>query len=189
MSAFLRLPVTQRKRPQSFGCSHWKKYRCPKRRSCVISCSFIHFLTFSVIGSMLLAFPPCTIWYFLCPVLACLVWRSPLITWRSESLELFAGQGASLLSTEPTFDRKHEERGFFLFLLEASLKGRFSLCLTCNEAFHGSQNKPWQNKPFCMQRVLQNVVFLKCANQRHKIDPALINANLKGEKQVKACLH
>lgn len=115
MSAFLRLPVSQRKRPQSFGCSHWKKYRCSKRRSCVISCSFIHFLTFSVIGSVLLAFPPSTIWYFLWPVLACLVWQSPLITWRSELLELFAGQGASLLPTEPMFDRKHEF--FFLFSL------------------------------------------------------------------------
>lgn len=116
MSAFLRLPVTQRKRQRSFGCSHWKKYRCSKRRSCVISCSFIHFLTFSVIGSVLLAFPTFTIWYFLCPVLAYLAWRSLLITWRSESLELFAGQGASLPSAEPMFDRKHEEWVFFISL-------------------------------------------------------------------------
>lgn len=69
--------------------------------------------------------------------------------------------------------------GVFLFLLEASLKGQFSLCITCTEAFRSSQNKPWQNKPFCMQSVLQNVVFLKCANQGNKIDPVFNKCSIE----------
>ncbi len=170
MSAFLRLPVTHRKRQRSFGCSHWKKKRFSKRRSCVISCSSVLFLTFPVIGSVLLAFPLSAIWYILCPVPACLVWWSPLIAWLQLG-QLSASSRLNLCLTESM------RSGCFLFLLEASLKGRFSLCLTCTRPFAAHRTSPDRTSPSVCS--LAKCCLLKRANQGNKIDPVFNKCSIE----------
>ncbi len=69
-----------------------------------------------------------------------------------------AGPVASLLSAQPVFDREHEEWVFFISLGRLTQRPVLTLS-NLHEAFCSSQNKPWQDKPFCMQSVSQNVVF------------------------------
>lgn len=105
------------------------------------------------------------IWYILCPVPACLVWWSPLITWLSESLELQLGElpASSRLNLCLT---ENMRSGCFLFLLEASLKGRFSLCLTCTRPFTARRTSPDRTSPSVCRESRKMLSFKTCKSRK-----------------------
>lgn len=146
MSALLCLPVTQAKGLKASIAATAKNADRQKEDSVSFPVAPISLWPFLRSARSFFAFPPSAIW----PVLIRSVWRSRLIAWQREVREPWPGK--STLQLNPSLTRKMRS-GCFLFLLEASLKGQFSLC-----PLPVHRTSPDRTSP-SVCRVLQNVVF------------------------------